>query len=189
MGRLYIHKRYFAGAETKWVSFESDPSFRRTKGDIYGRCVPCITNLYEQLKEGKEEISLGAAHQCWKVVVTLPAMEECASFLDEFERKFLGEMAVKGRFGSGDPTKATRVIVFNAENEEEKERLLERLSACAALLDPRPAVSFHRGCAELHHDLLGNWRDWQEKEPVKNPGMREVVLDRIRKMLFWEKKA
>jgi len=189
MGRLYIHKRYFAGSETRWVGFETDPSLGRTRGDIYGRCVPCITNLYDQLKEGREEIALGTAYQCWKVVVIAPGMDECTRFLDEFERGFLGDMRIKGRFGSGDPAKATRVIVFNAESEDEKDRLFASLCACASKIDPLFPVSFHRGCAELHHDLLGDWREWKEVQAVKDPRMRAVVLDRIRKMLFWEKKG
>ncbi len=188
MGRLFINKRYYAGSETRWVSFETDPTLKRTKGDIYGRCVPCIMNLYEQLKAGKREIALGSAHQCWKVVVALPGMDECVQFLDEFERDFLGEMSLKGRFGSGDPGKASRVIVFNAESEEEKDRLVKAVENCADRMSPQSPVTYHRGCAELYHDLLGDWREWKEVEPVKDPKMAEVVLARIRKMLFWEKK-
>jgi hypothetical protein len=188
MGKLYLNKRYFAGGEVRWVSFESDPALKRTKGDIYGRCVPCITNLYDQLKEGRKEIALGPAHQCWKVVASLACMDECVQFLDEFEGSFLGDMNVKGRFGSGDPAKTSKVIVFNAESEAERDRLFEKVKACALTVRPGSPVSYHRGCAELYHELLGDWREWRERESVKDPGVADVVLERIKKMLFWEKK-
>ena len=56
MKRIYLDKRVWRDSRDNWVSFESDPKLRVTKTNIYGRCVPCITNLYQQLQEGKEEI-------------------------------------------------------------------------------------------------------------------------------------
>ncbi|MCX5877966.1 MAG: hypothetical protein NTY44_02500 [Deltaproteobacteria bacterium] len=32
-----------------WVSFESKPDLEKTKANIYGRCLPCIQHLYDQL--------------------------------------------------------------------------------------------------------------------------------------------
>ena len=68
MKHFYFDKKFFSDRETKWVSFESHPKLDKTKEDIYGRCLPCIANLYEQLKEKKEEVNLGQAYHCWKVV-------------------------------------------------------------------------------------------------------------------------
>ena len=187
MGKLYLDRRYYAKSETRWVSFESNPSLRRTKGDIYGRCVPCITSLYEQLREGSGEIRLGNAYQCWKVVVTLGTMEECTQFLGEFESRFLEDMDIKGRFGSGDPAKDTRIIVFNAEDEAVRDRLYEKARACAGQTHPGSMVSYHRACADLYHALLGDWRQWREVEPIKHPEMAGVIIEKIRKALYWEK--
>ena len=188
MGRLYFDKRFFAEKKTKWVSFETSSGLKRTRSDIYGKCVPCITNLYEQLKTGKTEIRLGSAYRCWKIVVSLPDNEECVRFLEEFESRFLGDMDVKGRFGSGDPSKSTRVIVFNAEGEPERDRLLNALRACARTMDPVPEVTYHRACADLYHALLGDWSTWSEREVIKNPALIEPTIAHIREVLFWDKK-
>lgn len=188
MGRIYIHKRYYAGGESKWVSFETDPGLKRTKTDIYGKCVPCMTSLYEQLKEAKTEITLGRAHQCWKIVVRLGSMEECTEFLSEFESGFLGDTYVKGRFGSGDSGKSTKVIVFSAESESERDELYRKVKMCASRTDPAAPVVYHRACAELYHALLGDWRVWRETETVKNPEMVPIVLERIKTAFFWQKK-
>jgi hypothetical protein len=187
MARLHIDKGYFAKGGKRWVSFETSPHLENTKAGIYGRCAPCIMNLYEQLREGRTELRLGAAYQCWKIVVLVRDVEECIDFLDAFEKEFLGDAQVKGRFGSGDEDRETKVIVFNAEGEEEKDRLYRQVEACAARVNPRWRVSFHRACAELYHDLLGDWRVWKEEETIKRPEMVEPVLRRIKKALFWER--
>lgn len=187
MGRLYIDKRYFAESKTKWVSFETDPRLKRTKNDIYGKCVPCIMSLYEQLSAGKTEIELGSAYHCWKIVVLMKDTDECTSFLSEFEKNMPEDMYIKGRFGSGDARKNTKVIVFNTENETEKNHLYDALKACAAQIEPVPQVIYHKACADLYHELLGNWRQWKETAIIKNPAMVKPIVERIRRVLYWEK--
>lgn len=184
---LYIDKRYFTGQSMKWVSFETSPNLKATKSDIYGRCVPCITSLYEQLKEGKQEIALGMAYNCWKVVAVLDSMDECVKLLEEFEKVFLGNRQLKGRFGSVDETKKTRVLVINAATERERDRLYRELQECASRVNPEAIVFFHRGCAELYQEILSDWRYWKRKEPIKKPEIIPALIDRIRKMLYWEK--
>ncbi len=49
------------------------PGSEENEKDIYGKCVPCIMNLYEQLKDGKTEVDLGLALKCWKVQSYLTA--------------------------------------------------------------------------------------------------------------------
>jgi len=58
MKKIFLDKRVWRDSRDNWVSFESDPKLRVSKQNIYGRCVPCITNLYQQLQAGKEEIEL-----------------------------------------------------------------------------------------------------------------------------------
>lgn len=171
----------------KWVSFETSPNLKSTRSDIYGRCVPCITSLYEQLKEGKVEIELGQAYHCWKVVAVLDGMEECVRVLEEFEETFLGDRQLKGRFGSVDETKKTRVLVINVTSEKDRDRLLSELEECVKRVNPHATVLFHRGCAELYHDILGDWRHWSRREPIRKPEEIPALIDRIRKMLYWEK--
>jgi hypothetical protein len=187
MGRFYFDRRIFEDKAARWVSFESTAGLEATKKDIYGRCVPCITNLYEQLKDGQTEIRLGQAFRCWKVVAVMDDEQQCVAVLEEFERRFLGERKLKGRFGSVDPAKTTRVIVFNADDEAERQRLFAEVTTCAETVNPRAAVSWHRACAELYHDLLGDWRDWKETESVKRPELAGPLLEKIRKMLYWER--
>jgi hypothetical protein len=187
MRKFYLDKRYYADKPARWVSFESTPNLDATKKDIYGKCVPCITNLYEQLQAGKVEINLGPAYSCWKVVAVLASDEECVQVLAEFEKEFLGERKIKGRFGSGDEEKTTRVIVFSAANEQEKDKLLEEVAACSQRVSPGADIFFHRGCAELYHELFGDWKSWRQTETIKKPEVVKEILTRIRKMLFWER--
>lgn len=189
MGKLYIDKRYFAGSKTRWVSFETDPRLKRTKNDIYGKCVPCITSLYEQLSAGKTEIKLDSALRCWKIVVLLNNVDECIGFLYEFEKDIPEDMYIKGRFGSGDANKNTQVIVFNTENEKEKDLLYDKLKGCASKMSPEPQVLYHKACADLYHELLGDWREWSETVTIKNPDMIKPIVERIRKVLYWEKEG
>lgn len=185
--RLYIDKRFFTGQAMKWVSFETSPNLKATKSDIYGRCVPCITSLYEQLKEGRQEIELGMAYNCWKVVAVLESMDECVKLLEEFERTFLADRQLKGRFGSVDQNKSTRVLVINAGTEKDRDRLYVELQECAHRVNPQANVFFHRGCAELYHAILGDWRRWNRIETIKKPEEIPALIERIRKMLYWEK--
>jgi hypothetical protein len=187
MGKFYLDKRYYADKPTKWVSFESTPNLQETKSDIYGKCVPCITNLYERLQAGKSDIDLGTAYNCWKVVAVLANDDECVQLLAEFEKDFLGDQQIKGRFGSGNEEKTTRVIVFSAANEQERDTLFEAVAICSRRVSPGAHVSFHRGCAELYHELFGDWRRWKQTETIKNPEVVKEILARIRKMLFWDK--
>ncbi len=188
MGKFYFDRRYYTEKALKWVSFESDPHLAATKQAIYGTCVPCITSLYDQLREGKRVLRLGPAGTCWKVVAVVKDEEECLGLIGEFETRFLGERRLRGRFGSGDPDRATRVVVFNAP-EKEKERLCEEVAICARHVNPGSEVGFHRGCMELHQELLGDWREWKELQPVKNVAVIPALMTRIKQMLFWEKES
>jgi hypothetical protein len=187
MGKFYLDKRYYADKAAKWVSFESTPQLEETKRDIYGKCVPCITNLYEQLQEGKTLVDLGQAFNCWKVITVMANDDECLHVLAEFEREFLADRKVKGRFGSGDEQKRTRVIVFAAPNLQETRRLLDEVRICAGRVNREAQVFSHRGCAELYHELFGDPVNWRQNESIKRPEAVPAILKRIREMLYWEK--
>jgi hypothetical protein len=187
MKRIFLDKRVWRNSRNNWVSFESDPRLRVTKKNIYGRCVPCITNLYQQLQEGKEEIELKEAYQCWKVVAVLNDQEECFEVLREYEENFLEDHYVKGKIGSSHPSKSSKVLMFHTEDEGERDRLLKELRACVQRVNPDAEVFYQRACTNLYYDLLGDWRDWREITKLKNPDVRPIVMERIRKLLFWEK--
>jgi hypothetical protein len=189
VARIYIDKRYFTDKKTKWVSFEDTQGLKETRQDIYGKCVPCITNLYEQLKEGKREITLGPAFTCWKVVTVVNSMEECVELLYELEKVLPDEIKVKGRFGSVDESKTTKVIVFNISGESQRKKLYEMLQDCAQRVNPNSEITFHRGCVELYHELFGDWRTWHDIEKIKKPETVPALIDRIRKILFWDEET
>jgi len=187
MEKIFLDKRVWRDSRDNWVSFESDPKLRVTKGNIYSRCVPCITNLYKQLQAGKEEIELKEAYHCWKVVAVLKDKEECLNVLREYEENFLGDQYVKGKFGSSQASKESKVLMFHTENEEEKERLFQELQECVKKVNSDSKVFCQKACANLYHDLLGDWREWKEVTKIKNSDVRAALIERIKKLLYWEK--
>ena len=76
---IYLRSIPYSDDVPSWVSFESDPRLTKTKKNIYGRCLPCIQNLYEQLKADRTAIDLGTAYHCWKITVVLQGIEQCLS--------------------------------------------------------------------------------------------------------------
>jgi len=167
-----------------WVSFESTPDLEKTKANIYGRCLPCIQNLYEQLKQGAREIALGPAYHCWKVTAVLNGVEECLSLLQVYENKF-PEGHVYGKFGSGRPFSETKVVVFHTEDEIARDLVRERLEACLPEVKPKAKIQISRACAVLYEDILGDWREWQPVSAIRHPEKVEPLIRRIRKALFW----
>jgi len=167
-----------------WVSFESTPNLEKTKANIYGRCLPCIQHLYEQLNAGSEEIHLGSAFHCWKVTAVLNGIEECLSLLLVYEEKFPGGH-VYGKFGGSRSFSATKAVVFHTEEEKERDLVRERLQACVSEVKGKGRVEVSRACAVLYNDILGDWREWQRVMPIKHPEKVKALIQRIRKALFW----
>jgi len=189
MRKIFLDKRVWRNSRDNWVSFESDPKLKVTKGNIYGRCVPCITNLYQQLQAGKEEIELKEAYHCWKVVAVLKDKEECLEVLREYEENFLGDHYVKGKFGSSQSSRTSKVLMFHTENEGEKERLFKELHECVKKVNSNAKVFCQKACANLYHDLLGDWKEWKEVTKIKNPNIRPALIERVKKLLYWEKEG
>lgn len=169
------------------MSFEDTQGLKETKKDIYRKCVPCITNLYEQLRDGKTIVNLGPALRCWKVVAVMDSMEECVDLLSELEALLEGDIKVKGRFGSVDETKITKVIVFNVSGEKQRKKLYDVLQVCSKRVNPRAKVTYHRGCVELYQELFGDWKLWKKTSIVKKPEAIKPIIQRIRRVLFWDK--
>ena len=187
MRKIFLNKGVWRNGRDSWVSFESNPQLQVTKKNIYGRCVPCITNLYQQLQGEKDEIELKEAYQCWKVIVVLNDKEECLEVLREYEEHFLGDHCVKGKFGSSQPSKSSKVLMFHTEDKGERDRISEELQVCVQRVNPRARVFYQRACTNLYYELLGDWREWKEITKIKNPHIRPVLLERIKKLLYWDK--
>ena len=180
---IYIAEIPYSEQGNFWVSFESEPGLEKTKGNIYGRCLPCIQHLYEQLKQGAAEIDLGSAYDCWKVTAVLNGVEECLSLLRAYEEKF-PEDHVYGKFGSSRPFSQTKVVVFHTEEETARDRVRERLEACLREVNKDREVQVSRACAVLYDGILGDWREWKPVTELKHPEKVEALIRRIREGLF-----
>ncbi len=189
MKKIFLDKRVWRDSREYWVSFESDPNLKVTKQNIYTRCIPCIANLYRQLKEGKDEIELKEAYHCWKVVAVLKDREECLDVLREYEETYLGDRSVKGKFGSSQAAAASLVLMFHTEDEGERDRLFEELRVCAQRINPAAKIFCQRACANLYYELLGDWESWKEVTKVKNAKVRQMVIERVKRLLYWEKET
>jgi len=181
---IYVGEIPYSEKGNFWVSFESNSFLIKTKANIYGKCLPCIQNLYFQLKEGRDEIRLGVAFNCWKIAAVLSGIEECISLLSEFEKRF-GRGHVYGKFGSGRPQSEKKVVVFHTEDEKERDRIRESLEVCVPKVDKSGEVRISRACAVLYEEVLGDWRQWKPTTPIKNPEKVGALLERIKGILYW----
>jgi hypothetical protein len=141
------------------------------------------------LQSGKEEIELKEAYHCWKVVAVLKDREECLEVLREYEENFLEDHYVKGKFGSSQFSKSSKVLMFHTEEEGERDRILRGLQTCVQKVNPDSNVFYQRACANLYHDLLGDWKEWKEVTKIKNANIRSALIERIKKLLYWEKEG
>lgn len=180
---IYVNKIPFSKNGRFWVSFESDPALRKTKANIYGRCLPCIQSLYFQLKEGRHEITLGNAYNCWKITAVLNGIDECISLLSEFERRYPG-WHVYGKLGSGRVNSETKVVVFHAENVAERDRIRAALEKCLPAVKSNRGIQISRACSVLYDDILGDWHDWLPVTKIKYPENVNSLLERLRRILY-----
>jgi len=181
--RIFLGEIPYSERDTFWVSFESDPRLQKTRENIYGRCLPCIENLYSQLQEGRSEITLGQAFHCWKVTAVVGGIDACLALLAEFERQSAGGH-VYGKFGSGRPGSETRVVVFHTDTEAERDRIEGELRRCLPAVETGGEIVISRACGILYDDILGDWRTWRPVTPIRHPEAVPTLLQRIRQTLF-----
>jgi len=180
---IYLDKIPYTETGKFWVSFESNPGLKKTKANIYGRCLPCIQGLYHQLKEGHCEIILGNAYNCWKITAIVKNLEECLSLLCEFERRFPSGH-VYGKLGSGRANSETMVVVFHAEAVAEMSQLRAKLEMCLSGLGIKKSVQISRACSVLYDDILGDWQDWLPVTKIQHPENVDGLMERLRKILY-----
>jgi hypothetical protein len=77
--------------------------------------------------------------------------------------------------------------MFHTEDEKEKDRLFRELQTCIQKVNPEANVFYQRGCSNLYHDLLGDWKEWKEVTRIKNSDVRPILIEKIKKLLYWEK--
>lgn len=181
--RIYLGKIPYSKKGNCWVSFESDPGLKKTNANIYGRCLPCIQNLYAQLRERRTRIKLGTAYNCWKITAIVKGIDECLALLDEFEKNF-PKGHVYGKFGSSQPGAETKVVVFHTESTSERDRIRNALEKCLPKINQNRNIQISRACSVLFDDILGNWRHWQPTTPIKYPQKVNKQLEKIKKILY-----
>ena len=77
--------------------------------------------------------------------------------------------------------------MFHTEDEGERDRLFKELQTCVQKVNPDSKVFCQKACANLYHDLLGDWKGWEEVTRIKNPNVRSALIEKIKKLLYWEK--
>lgn len=177
---IYLNPKF--SKRDGWTSFESDPYLRNTKRAIHLRCLPCIKSLYQQLIEGKKSIDLGSAYECWKVVGVMETTEECLNILEIYRDRFLPDRYIRGRYGGKDGS-STRAIVVVAENELERDNLMDEMKSCLSVLGLKRPLFYSKGCADPYEKILGPWKNWQRHTPIKHDGNIESVIDGLDQML------
>lgn len=182
--RIYLGEIPYSQTQSFWVSFESDPRLKKTRANIYGRCLPCIQNLYFQLQAGNTEIEIGTAYNCWKVTAVLKDFDQCLLLLDHFQSLF-PRGHVYGKLGSGRANSDTKVVVFHTESQNERDRIQGCLERCLSQMKLPERVLISRGCAVLYENILGDWRLWRARTPIRYPERVEAQLVLIKKILFW----
>jgi hypothetical protein len=165
-----------------WVSFESDPHLSRTKERLYGRCLPCLTSLLEQLKHGEGVVRLEQAWSCWKVVAVLGERDECLDLLARFEEAYPDEY-VYGKLGTGKG-RETFALMFHTEDETRRDELAVMLRNVVRCHFPGRHVFHSRGCGDPYELLLGPWQTWQEVCEIRHPERIRAVRSSLRESLY-----
>ena len=181
--QLYFSDYPDTDGDNYWVSFENDPALTTTRGNIYGKCLPCIQNLYEQLQAKKTDITLESAFSCWKITAVLNTMDECMAVLQHYEKNFLHNH-VYGKMGSGRPGSKTRAVIFHTDSETDRDQIFQHLQISAKQVDPEARVFISRACGILYDEILGDWREWKKTTPMKHPENAPQILDRVKRLLY-----
>ena len=63
----------------------------------------------------------------------------------------------------------TKVVVFHADNEPERDRIQEALKVCLKEMGLDTTILISRACAVLYEDILGDWREWRPTTPIRYP--------------------
>lgn len=181
---IFLGKR---GGEDSWRSFETDPHLKLTRKRIFERCLPCLSDLLSSLKRGEKEIDIKRALNCLKLSIILPTYEDCLEFLQKFS-SFWPEEYVYGKFGTGDPKKKTRVVVFHLDDENQRlDELKSKAQTCAESLGCAYEIRVTKGCSFPHEVLFGPCEAWKERMEVKNPERVPEIVERLERMLFGPK--
>jgi len=153
----------------------------------------CLRDLRIQLyyaEELRNRIELEEALNCWKVVAVLKNtdLKGCRETLEMYYDRFLSGTKFYGKFG-GSKTPGTEAIILYVDSEEESRSESEAMKDWMEKVPEIETVEvdYSRGCENIHGLLFGDWRDWKEKnlikEPLNDPQNRGEFLTRLNNIL------
>lgn len=165
-----------------WVGFETDSLLTKTKERLNAKCLPCMTGLYEALKERPEAVELTYAWDCWKVTVVTPTDEEALNILETFGEKHPDE-EVYGKYG-GSVGRTTSALIFHTESAERRDMLTQMLAALLEESFPGREAFISRGCGNPYEQLLGPWQNWTRTCRVAHPERIDKIRAALRDSLY-----
>ncbi len=178
---IYFSKRVSGEG---WISFESDPYLSKTKRRIYEKCLPCLEEFLQQLEEGKREIDLGPAYDCWKLTVVLNDFEECLKLLNAFSELYPNEYVI-GKFGTGTLEKPTKAVVFHVDEKKALKGLVKKVRETLRKLNLSSSIKITRGCSNPYEYLFGPSKKWRRTINPLYPERIPEVIRRVRRMIYF----
>lgn len=166
-----------------WVGFETDPYLAETKKRLNERCLPCMTGLYQSLKDNPREVELTYAWDCWKVVALAASREQCIEMLHQFGADHPEEY-VLGKFGKGGGGHSTFALMFHVESEERRDHLHGLLRGVLDERCPGTRTFCSRGCGDPYERLLGPWPEWEKTCKIRHPERVAEVRRSLRDSLY-----
>ena len=164
------------------MGFETDPWLSETKERLTSHCLPCMTGLYEALKEKPETIALTHAWNCWKVTVVARDADEALFMLQAFGERY-PEEPVRGKFG-GNVGRPTAALIFHTDSEAKRDRVRDLLARLIDEAFPGRTVFISRACGNPYETLLGPWKDWTRTCRIAHPERIEAVRTALRDSLY-----
>lgn len=164
-----------------WTSFDTDPALGNINTKMQHHCVPCLEGLRRQLESSDEELDIGPAYDCFKVVGITDSDERSRQVLDEMSRAAPEGMMLAGKYGGmGESHDTSAVILYVSDGLRWTRRLLEEAMESVY---PEGEVKASRACADIHGELFKGCGNWERAMKPRHPEKRQQVLETIRSKL------
>ncbi|MCX7856540.1 MAG: hypothetical protein N2513_00940 [Deltaproteobacteria bacterium] len=113
------------------------------------------------------------------------SLDDCFRFLELFSELWPDEY-VHGKFGTGDPNRPTKAVVFHLEENRDWIIVLEpKVRCCAEKLSRPYELRITRGCSFPYEALFGSCENWQIEMGVINKENLGGVIKTLEKMLYY----
>lgn len=161
-----------------WTSFDTDPSLGNINKKMLYHCMPCLEGLKRQLEKSAEELEIGPAYNCFKVVGITDSDERSRQVLNEISRTAPEGMMLVGKYGgTGGSFNTSAIIFYVSEDLRWTKRLLENAMESVY---PAGEVRASRACADVHGELFRGHDNWERVMKPEHPEKRQQVIETIR---------